>query len=260
MNANTQSLPVQIDTDIAKMQLEEMRLEQALKANRIKQDKLHEVYIRNGRWTRAFLVTDGHLHKTTRCNTCYPTTAFFWMTELSGLSEEEIVELAGERACTVCFPDAPVDVRNRPSQLSTDEEKERAAQREERAAKAAAAKAAEIVTETGKTYKTERAASNAVVAAVKDVAHYGWDSALEDLHPSHNEWVAEAKEAAEAFAAKTGTEASAKIEDAINKAAAHVIKDAKDWNKSPMSSSPMYSGKVEVPAKADIVAGLKRFF
>lgn len=223
---------------------------------------LEAEFIRRGGWTRAFLVsnTGGHVHKNMHCGTCFPTTQYAWMTEFSGMDEAEIVDAAGERACTVCYPTAPAAVLSQPTRMFTPDEKERQAAKAEREAKAAAARAATVVTTSGVTYKTERAASNAVVSAVKDVAHYNWDSEMSDLHPTTGEWLTIAKEAAEAFAAKTGTEANAKIEDAITKAAAAVIKDAKDWNKSPMSSSPMYNGKVEVPAKADVIAGIKRFF
>lgn len=75
-------------------------------------------------WERYFLVTNagGHVHSSTRCSTCRWTTEFMWLTELSGKSNEELVEMAGERACTVCFPEAPVDVTKRPSYLKYDVE------------------------------------------------------------------------------------------------------------------------------------------
>lgn len=64
---------------------------------------------RRGGWTRAYVVPDGHIHKTTACHTLYPTTVVAWLPEQSGLSEEEIVERAGVHACTVCYPSAPVE-------------------------------------------------------------------------------------------------------------------------------------------------------
>lgn len=97
---------------------------------------------RRGGWTRAWLVlnTGGHVHRTTACRTCFPSTRFAWLTQLSGHDETEIVEQAGKAACTECYPSAPVDVRNRPSRIKTPEQLAREADKAERA-KAKAAKA-----------------------------------------------------------------------------------------------------------------------
>ncbi|MBC9703607.1 MAG: hypothetical protein H9W81_01025 [Enterococcus sp.] len=92
---------------------------------------------RRGGWTRFWIVTNtnGHIHTSLSCSTCFPSTRYAWLPDLAGSKNEHIVELAGESACTVCFPDAPVDTRYRPSQI---EEPARKAAREEREAKAAA--------------------------------------------------------------------------------------------------------------------------
>jgi hypothetical protein len=91
------------------------------------------------RWTRYYLVdnTGGHVHRSTGCSTCFPTTRFYWLTEHSGITAEALVELAGEEACTVCFPDAPVSALSRPSLLTTPEREAKAREREERATKSA---------------------------------------------------------------------------------------------------------------------------
>lgn len=68
-----------------------------------------EEFARRGGWTRAYLVPDGHIHKSTACHTLHPTTLISWLPEQSGLDEEKIVELAGMMACTVCYPSAPVE-------------------------------------------------------------------------------------------------------------------------------------------------------
>lgn len=70
-----------------------------------------------GGWTRYYLVrgANGHVHWTTRCQTCNrngQATDFTWLTQYSGMPMHEFVNLAGERACTVCFPDAPVEKRS----------------------------------------------------------------------------------------------------------------------------------------------------
>jgi hypothetical protein len=102
-------------------------------------DELHRTYReavpfntefdRRGGWTRAFLVIDGHVHSSMNCGSCYPTTQYAWLPEVSGQDEAEIVDAAGEGACTVCYPSAPVDVLSKPQRLWT------AAQREERSAR-----------------------------------------------------------------------------------------------------------------------------
>lgn len=85
-----------------------------------------------GGWTRAFLVTNvgGHVHNTMRCSSCFPTTQFAWLPEYSGDSEEILVADAGESACTVCFPSAPVDVLRRPSKIELPERKAARLERE----------------------------------------------------------------------------------------------------------------------------------
>lgn len=91
-------------------------------------------------WTRAFLVdnTNGHVHKDMNCSTCFPTTRYTWLPDYSGAAEKKIVEDAGEKACTVCYPTAPVDVLRRPSKMEAPEKKkareERTAAREKKAA------------------------------------------------------------------------------------------------------------------------------
>lgn len=79
-----------------------------------------------GGWSRAFLVTGGHLHRSMDCSTCNrdgKRTQFHWLPEYSGQDEGEIVTAAGSRVCTVCYPSAPVDVLRRPSAMLTPDEK-----------------------------------------------------------------------------------------------------------------------------------------
>jgi len=87
------------------------------KIQREKIDPIDEEFERRGRWTRFFLVSSsagGHVHSTTRCSSCNYRTSFYWLTDESGKSEEEIVERAGDGACTVCYPSAPVIDRANP--------------------------------------------------------------------------------------------------------------------------------------------------
>ena len=95
------------------------------------------------RWTRYFLVdnTNGHVHSSMNCSTCFRTTQYAWLVQHSGMAADDLVELAGEEACTICFPNAPVATLNRPSLLTTPEREAAAKAREERAAKKAIADA-----------------------------------------------------------------------------------------------------------------------
>lgn len=103
-----------------------------------------------GGWTRYFLVdnANGHVHPSTSCSTCFPTTQYAWLTEQSGLTAAELVELAGEKACTVCFPWAPVDVLSRSTKLEAPERKAARLEREKAAAARAARKAKNAIPET----------------------------------------------------------------------------------------------------------------
>lgn len=60
-------------------------------------------------WNRFFLVHGGHIHRSMDCSTCYPTTQFGWLPDLSGLTEADAVEAHGARLCSVCFPTAPIE-------------------------------------------------------------------------------------------------------------------------------------------------------
>ena len=127
--AKTAVLIAQAKEDIA------ARNETLIAARKVEAVCTTEFYRRGG-WTRFWIVvnSNGHIHSSRSCTTCFPTTQFAWLPELSGSNDAEVVELAGESACTICFPNAPVDSRNRPSKI---EEPARKAAREERERKAA---------------------------------------------------------------------------------------------------------------------------
>lgn len=96
-------------------------------------------------WSRAFIVSNanGHIHSSMSCSTCFDTTKFIWLPNLSGEDRMKIAELAGEAACSVCYPDAPSEYRLLKSQLE-DPEKVRA--REEREAKKQARETKQLAT------------------------------------------------------------------------------------------------------------------
>lgn len=99
---------------------------------------LNEIYDQDP-WTRAFLVinSNGHVHSSLDCSTCFPTTRYTWLIQYSNDDENTIVEDAGKDACTVCYPSAPADVLNRPSRIVTADKIAKAQAKAEREAKKA---------------------------------------------------------------------------------------------------------------------------
>lgn len=119
-------------------QLEEELVVEQAKLDAIQDEAVpyEREFARRGGWSRAFLVTGGHLHRSMDCSTCNRDgnrTRFNWMPEYSGQDEEQIVDAAGSRVCTVCYPSAPVDVLSRPSRMLTPDEADAQAARERRA-------------------------------------------------------------------------------------------------------------------------------
>lgn len=122
-------------------------------------------YDRRGRWPRAFLATstNGHVHSSMDCSTCNKMgkmTRFAWMTDYSGAAESEIVDAAGERACTTCYPSAPVDILSRPTKMFSADEiaaaEARAARDAEKARKAAEREAKSITMPDGSPLREDR--------------------------------------------------------------------------------------------------------
>ncbi|MFD7247942.1 hypothetical protein ACFV6Y_39105 [Streptomyces massasporeus] len=165
---------------------------------------LNAEYDRRGGWPRAFLVQNsgGHVHGSMGCSTCFPSTQYAWLTDYSGKGEDEIVYAAGELACTVCYPSAPVDVLKRVGEIRRPSDLERERIAAEKAAKDAEKAAAAVVDpESGDVlYKTERAALNAIGSALKDIRWY------EFKHPDQSKWEALAGKAVNALAARRGVD------------------------------------------------------
>ena len=68
-------------------------------------------------WSRFFVTSgaNGHVHSERTCSTCNKDgkyTEFYWITDLSGKTEEAVVAELGSRLCSVCFPSAPVEWTN----------------------------------------------------------------------------------------------------------------------------------------------------
>lgn len=174
----------------------------------------HLEFSRRGGWTRAFIVAGGHVHATKFCSTCnngvYPTQ-FGWLTEFSGKTEAEVIEAAGSRACTVCYPDAPVDAPA--GRLFHADEVAAEAARTERAAKAAKAAEKKAANAFGP-YKAGHYLLDTVYKAkafLTDGSQWGWD------HPSF--LPADRDAVAALLAAKLGTTTEAQVEAASRRAA-----------------------------------------
>jgi hypothetical protein len=202
-----------------------------------KMDVYDAEFVRRGGWTRAFFVANagGHVHSSMNCSTCYPTTRFQWLTSYSGKDENEIVSDAGERACTVCYASAPVDLLRRPSKINDPEKEAARKEREEKKAAKDAATAAKAIANpdgspvvvNGWKQKTERSAEIEAVSNFVDVE-------VEKLNPEYfpnKEYLAEKKRDAEnvlvALAHKHGTT----VEDERARLAPKIAKKVKDWLK-----------------------------
>jgi hypothetical protein len=111
----------------AEAALEELRKESA---------PLHAEWDARGGWPRFWHVTNtnGHVHNSMRCSSCFPDTRYAWRTDLSGLTEAEVVEREAYQACSVCMPIAPAEQK---AAFKAHQAEKRAAKAAEKAAKAA---------------------------------------------------------------------------------------------------------------------------
>lgn len=145
-------------------------------------------FSRRGGWHRYFLVTNanGHVHREMNCTTCFRTTQYSWLVDLADCVEDDMIEEWGERACTVCFPTAPVNPNyNRPARIDREAREARAT---EAAARQAAKDAKGIVDIDGSplkdahgyTLKTKVAARNELSGAIENVC-YGYGPEYEAL-------------------------------------------------------------------------------
>lgn len=136
---------------LAKLNTELTELTELRASTRAEAAPFDAEFIARGGWTRYYLVQNGngHVHPNTD-TTCSRdrNTSHYWLTEQSGMSAAELIELAGEAVCTVCFPDAPVNVLNQPTRLEAPERKAARIERETKRAAAAAKKAAKAIPAT----------------------------------------------------------------------------------------------------------------
>lgn len=220
---------IQSDFDNAAEQIDELMPKYA--SAEVKISQCNDEFNRRGGWTRYWIVvnSNGHIHSTMNCTTCFATTQFAWLPNLSGSTDAEVVELAGMSACTICFPDAPVDTRNRPSKIEEPAKKAAREEREQKAAEKAAKVALKAISNPdgsvvklsgkfGDRIKTEAEAQRVAVSKLESVL----------LHESGT-WVinnpeylleirADLETLLEALAHKRGTDKEAQREEITKKA------------------------------------------
>lgn len=158
----TIATPVEIDTKLAELYLEEQKqrtiydrqhgyfmaqdhqrdyfdrekFEAAEKALRetISQELPFEAEYERRPWQRYWHVTNvtGHIHTSQSCSSCFPDTQFGWRTDLSGLTDVQVVEREAYNACSVCMPIAPAEQRAARERYNAEQ---RAARKAEKDAK-----------------------------------------------------------------------------------------------------------------------------
>jgi hypothetical protein len=120
---------------IARTLAEMARLDEERQAAESEIAALDAIY-RHDPWARYFPCTnsDGHIHATFRgCPTVRFDTSMAWRPGLSGKTVEEAIDELKETLCSVCFPGAPVEYRERAEAASKAERDARAAERDARA-------------------------------------------------------------------------------------------------------------------------------
>lgn len=155
------------------------------------QGPLFAEFTRRGGWTRYHLVEGGHLHANAAGWGCSrtPRTVHHWVTDYSGLTSAEAIDLAGERVCTVCFPAAPVKPGPASGRLLTPSEAYTAAHREQADRARAARKATQITTPDGDPlYTANGDLVKTAVAANRRAMEHAYDLALYGTHPQESGW------------------------------------------------------------------------
>jgi hypothetical protein len=143
--ANDQRI-AQYGSTIAEYEAKIAKAKESLVPLFARQDVLNKIYFADP-WTRAYLVvsSDGHVHSSMDCSTCFNATRYRWLVEYSNDEETTIVEDAGELACTICYPSAPAETLNRPTRIvikeKVEKEKARVERQEKKDAKEAKRKA-----------------------------------------------------------------------------------------------------------------------
>jgi hypothetical protein len=175
-----------------------------------------EAEYRRRPWRRYFLVVgDGHVHRGRNCSTCFATTRYTWLVELAGCDEQVMVAEYGEKACTICFPDAPSMYQalkaqglTRLSPQATERKAAKDAREAKRAALAAKREAASIRNPDGSTLKGASWRIDTLSAAQRELVDAYSTVVTMEARQNRNEWYQENLAAIERIAAaiahKTG--------------------------------------------------------
>jgi|SRR6185437_3927441 len=166
-----------------------------------------EAVYQEHRWNRYFLVTNanGHVHRGMNCPTCFPTTEYAWLPELADCDEAVMIEEFGEKACTVCFPDAPANPNfSGPGRRDREALDARAA---EKAARLAAKYRKTLRPEEAFSFKTDARFSEHVTTVAACLAVLRSEVEFRDYyghgeHPSHAGYVEGAARAAKVLLAR----------------------------------------------------------
>jgi hypothetical protein len=232
------------------------KAETALALAKAEAAPLEAEYTRRGGWTRFFMVMNngGHLHSSTNCSTCRWTTQFAWMPEFSGQDEAGVVDMAGEDACTVCFPSAPVEQRSMlPFRVQERAAKEaaaaeRAAKKEAQLAKAINADGSEwrvMIDGYRERFKTIRSVELAIHNQLTCIEYYG------DKDGAH---AAAARVLAEKLQERTGKDATTTLQEISVKVHKKVAKERRARVGLPRGPTPPRFGTWVIPCYATYVS------
>jgi hypothetical protein len=174
-------------------------------------------------WPRYYHVdnNNGHVHTSMNCQTCYASTRYRWLTEISGQDEDACVALVGETACTVCMPSAPVKpgYGDGTSGWARRTAEQQAARDAEKAAKAAAREAKAIYDVDGSPLRVDGWVIKTLVAAKQSLTDAVERSTWEASNPTYRqEKLADRDQLAAAIAHKTGEPTEKVIADAVTRA------------------------------------------
>lgn len=152
-------------------------------------DDSHREWRENGKWSRFFSVTGGHIHRSTMCPSLRPTTSISWLPELSGETEKDAVEMYGSVLCSKCFPSAPVEwtagkVKTKNQVASEQRASARAAKRREEEKKLLIdPSTGEHMRSTfGSELRTEVSVRREVLSSLNSMLWYG------RTHPDYTAW------------------------------------------------------------------------
>jgi hypothetical protein len=135
------------------------------------------------RWNRYYLVTNtnGHVHTSTRCRTCFVTTQFAWLTEQSGMSHDDLTDLAGELSCAECFPNLPPEIMAKKTRIEDPAKRKTRLEREAAKAERDAKKLAKALLPDGSTLRVEIGIRERFSSKAKAMVPYVETKTLETL-------------------------------------------------------------------------------